>query len=214
MKELRTIKSALLFFLFVAGFGLKAQTLTTEMLNGPDAYFKTYDDFLKGNAIPFDKVLYKFTYKNTPFSITFTTGKQKTTLGLGEIWGYRYKNILNRIIPGPYNSIPVIAIGDMILYGDIYYPTYMETGKDIFYYYREGKSFFSKDLGSTVGKAEELKKDYPGTYDKFFNCTDNIHECYFNNMTITFVSARVGKKDEFRYEKIEHKKISAVVNGH
>ena len=201
-----------LIILIFAAFNISAQTIGLENLNGPNVYFKTYSDFLKGTGVPYEKVSFNPTYVNKEkiFHVTFTTGKEKTTFGDSAIWGYRSENSIYRIIYGKYNVLCVGAIGDMILYS----LSSVCFDQSIGYFICNGmKQFFvSQNLNSPIYfNFSELKPVYNGRYSAFFDCGSKqfIEECYSTFMNIEYEILPVSPKN---YRKVNYQKVNHQVN--
>jgi hypothetical protein len=185
---------------------LWAQSKTLEGLNGSDGYFKTYDDFLHNRAVQFDKLLrFKF---NGPIEFTFVCKGVKNKFKDDELWGYRYKGTLYRVVPFGWHIASVVCIGDMILYGNPIAAPYVDKSATHFFY-TEGydQGFFSKDLNSEVTTdITTLKSAYTDINNDLFTCKDKIYKCYLTYISITYARTEkpFGPSTDYTYIKIDH----------
>ena len=104
-----------LLLIFTGAAAQNPNTLITpQMLTGTvyPCYYKTYDDFLKGNAVPAHSV-------RLIGNLVFTIEGKTVSIKLSDIWGYRdNQNRLIRINHDDNEVYAVYGVGDVIYYDD------------------------------------------------------------------------------------------------
>jgi|GEM_PF-2994876 hypothetical protein len=196
------LKSLLLSVSLCVAFSLNAETITKEMIDGHNGYFKTYDDFLHDRGTHFDEM--KIHHDKSQgkdhiiWTITFESKGAKTTLNMNEFWGYRFKGLLFRTYPlVDMGVIIVVAVGDMILYENYHSPHLFisDDGNRASYDNFTLLTYVSKNLGSDiVDKLAKLKPEQSDLNADIYNCNDQLASCYMTYNSISYVCKFPGYK--------------------
>ena len=182
--------------------------ITDTILNGPDAYFRTYDDFVANHYVPFDNV--KFTdsddKKKKPFTVYFTVSHRKDVFTNATLWGFRWNGQLYRMKPDD-GFFRVVAIGEMILYVDPFYQAFTDGITHQFHYDGRIRNYFSQTLTSlpiTI-RADPFKTEQNQDW-LFFNCTSGstLTDCFLKSFNLDFMLNRIDQKT-FKYIKVTQK---------
>ena len=209
-----SLRPLMLIISLCVTFFLNAQTVTKEMLDGNNAYFKTYDDFLHDRGTHFDEI--KIHHDKSQgkdhiiWSITFEEKKTKTTLNMDEFWGYRFRHLLFRTDPGiDMGLLIVVAVGDMILYESYHSPhLYIsDDGNKASYESYSLYTFVSKNLGSKyVDNISKLTPEKGDVNPEIYNCTGELGSCYLTYCSIDYICKFPG------YKKIDKRVNHAAYN--
>jgi hypothetical protein len=182
--------------------------ITDASLNGPDAYFRTYDDFVANHYVPFDNVKFADAdpKKKKPFTVYFFVSHRKDVFTNATLWGFRWYGQLYRMKPddGFYR---VVAIGEMILYVDPFYQAFTDGITHQFHYDGRIRNYFSKTLNSlpiTI-RADPFKTEQNQDW-QFFNCPDGttLTDCFLKSFNLDFMLTRIDEKT-FKYIRITQK---------
>ena len=182
--------------------------ITEACLNGPDAYFRTYDDFVANHYVPFDNVKFADAdaKKKKPFTVTFTVSHRKDVFTNATLWGFRWNGQLYRMRPDEL-FYRVVAIGEMILYVDPFYQAFTDGITHEFHYDGRIRNYFSQTLTSlpiTI-RADPFKTEQNKDW-QFFNCTDGatLTDCFLKSFNLDFMLTRIDEKT-FKYIRVTQK---------
>ncbi len=182
--------------------------ITEASLNGPDAYFRTYDDFVANHYVPFDNVKLADAdpRKKKPFTVTFTVSHRKDVFTNATLWGFRWYGRLYRMKPDD-GFFRVVAIGEMILYVDPFYEAFTDGITHQFHYDGRIRNYFSKTLTSVpiTIRADPFKTEQNKDY-QFFNCTDGntLTDCFLKSFNLDFMLNRIDEKT-YKYIRVTQK---------
>jgi hypothetical protein len=207
MKGIRYVYM-LLGLLLATNLFAQDKRLTEAIVNGPDAYFRTYDDFVANHFVPFDNVKFEDSNekKKTPFTVKFFVSHRKDVFTNATLWGFRWNGQLYRMKPddGFYR---IVAIGEMIMYVDPFYQAFTDGITHQFHYDGRIRNYFSKTLTSVpiTIRADPFKTEQNQDW-QFFNCPlgTTLTDCFLKSFNLDFMLTRINEKT-YKYIRVTQK---------